>query len=115
MSDENTQLLTDLKSELSKLHKRTNLILPRIPLHCGVFGNEKTDKLSKEASKNESEQWLKVIYQRRQRTLPRRREDHVDELNRQEQDVIFRLRTKSCDQKIIRYLIEMIRKHYLKT
>ncbi|XP_076438275.1 uncharacterized protein LOC143277377 [Babylonia areolata] len=41
------QILTDIRQELNLLKQRTAVVLQWIPSHCGIGGNEETDRLSK--------------------------------------------------------------------
>ena len=50
---ERDQILQDIKKAHQTLSKKTTLVLQWIPSHCGVFGNEEADKLSKAGSKQE--------------------------------------------------------------
>ena len=46
-----SKLMGDLRKELAVLNYRTQLVIQWIPSHCGVYGNEEADKLSKQGSK----------------------------------------------------------------
>ena len=50
-SRDRSQLLENIRKELTILSSKTNLVLQWIPSHCGIYGNEEADRLSKKGSK----------------------------------------------------------------
>ena len=98
----------DLRKELAALNSRTQLVIQWIPSHCGVFGNEEADKLSKQGSKQtqtehpvsyaEAKTLLKNCFYKswkESRGVTTER-DGLNNLTRKQQVTIFRLRTGHC-------------------
>ena len=89
--------IPDLRSALRSIAHNT-IVLQWIPSHCGIGGNEKADTLAKEGAGKEQANTpvtyseVKTIIKnvRKPPTQPR---DDYHLLNRQEQAIIFRLRT----------------------
>ena len=73
------------------------MVLQWIPSHCGVSGNEKADKLAKQGAKDEqpdkpvtySEKRTMIKYSRKRQ----KQKDDYHLLDREQQVIIFRLRT----------------------
>ena len=95
-----------MKSEFNSLHHRTHLIIQRIPSHFWVLGNEKADRLSKEAG-TEEQQENQVTYHEIKTIIrnkissentdqSNKREDNISKLDREEQVMIFLPRTGHC-------------------
>ena len=106
-SGEETQTLNEIKSELTTLKQKTNLTLQWIPSHCGIQGNDKADELSKLGSKlnqdhnsisyQESKTIIKsTIKQNWKKENNIEANDSINQLNRKDQVLIFRLRTGHC-------------------
>ena len=90
--------LPELKEVLSIVQNKCRIILQWIPSHCGIAGNERADQLAKEGSNMQQpdvpisyHQKKSMIKAQRKPNLPSRDDYHL--LNRQEQVIIFRLRT----------------------
>ena len=103
-----SKLMGDLRKELAALNSRTQLVIQWIPSHCGVFGNEEADKLSKQGSKQtqtehpvsyaEAKTLLKNCFYKswkESRGVTTER-DGLNNLTRKQQVTIFRLRTGHC-------------------
>ena len=107
-SRDQSQLMEDIKRELTILSPKTNLVLQWIPAHCGVQGNEEADRLSREGSNStqedhpisyrEAKTLLKNCFNKswRERLGQRELRDELDLLPRRQQIIIFRLRTGHC-------------------
>ena len=78
-----------------------------IPSHCGVFGNEEADRLSKQGSNKEQPEHPLTYFETKtiiKSTINREwkdefknnQHDDIGKLNRAEQVIIFRLRTGHC-------------------
>ena len=106
-SGEESKIFTEIKKELKELNEKTNIVLQWIPAHCGIPGNEKADKLSKDGSK--SDQNCHSLSYKEAKTIIKstlnenwnkdhanRNNDEIGKLNRTEQVIIFRLRTGHC-------------------
>ena len=97
--------LNDLSQAIHKLSENHKVVIQWIPSHCGLYGNEKADALAKEASRSEqtdeatSYEEEKTLIKRKQQELWKRmhpnndKKDPYYQLTRQEQVIIFRLRT----------------------
>ena len=107
ITGERNQILRELNEELQKLKEKTELVLQWLPAHCGINGNEKADALSKEGSKMEqfehkmSYQEAKTIIKSKMKENWRKRHkiegnDEISSLSRNDQVIIFRLRTGHC-------------------
>ena len=107
-TNRNERLLTDIKTALHHLSRQSTVTLQWIPSHCGISGNEKADALSKAGSKMEQPSHL-VTYreaktiihnhysnQWKERNSPDSGGYTIHRLPRQEQTILFRLRTGHC-------------------
>ena len=102
------QIVSNIRQELSLLKNKTTVTLQWIPSHCGVWGNEEADRLSKMGSKLEqfahhmSYREAKTILWNNFRTDWQqlvdigKEEDRIHQLDRAAQVAIFRLRTEHC-------------------
>ena len=102
------KLIEDIRRALKELNLKTHLVLQWIPSHCGVQGNERADRLSKEGSKekqyehpvpySEAKTLLRNFFHNtwRERLGTTTGRDSLDLLTRREQVQIFRLRTGHC-------------------
>ena len=106
-SKSTNETIRKIKEELTNLQLRTKVILQWVPSHCGLSGNEKADRLSKEASKleqpensldyNEAKTMIKTKMSNRwKKAHETEKEDNLRQLSRYEQVTIFRLRTGHC-------------------
>ena len=107
-SKDRSQLMEDIRRELTTLSSKTNLVLQWLPSHCGVLGNEEADRLSKEGSKKvqddqpvsyaEAKTIIKTCHRKawKERLGVTAQKDNIDLLNRKQQVTIFRLRTGHC-------------------
>lgn len=104
-TDQQTQ---DIREALSGLSKQSTVSLQWVPSHCGIAGNEKADALSKEGSKMEQfshpvsyKEAKTIIHNRYQSKWKEKRGadkslDAIHLLQRQQQTILFRLRTGHC-------------------
>ena len=104
-SRDQSELLGQLRKELSALNSKTQLVVQWIPSHCGVEGNEEADKLSKQGSNQrqsenpvsyaEAKTLLKNCFYKswKERHGISTEKDGLNNLNRKQQVTIFRLRT----------------------
>ena len=107
MSSEENQILRDTNCELHSLQQKTSLTLQWIPSHCGIAGNEKADKLSKSGSTmnqesnpvnyKEAKTIIKSTFQENWKKHHNiENKDDLENLKRNDQVIIFRLRTGHC-------------------
>jgi len=105
-TDEGTRLLQE---NIRVLSQHSNVVLQWIPAHVGIPGNEAADRLAKEGSKlpqphppvsySEAKTLLKSSFRtdwQKRNGGYNHKQDHIHQLNRREQTVIFRLRTGHC-------------------
>jgi ribonuclease HI len=104
----NEHLIHDIKMELRDLQEKSTIALQWLPSHCGIFGNEKADSLSREGGKMEQISHQipyreaktiihnKYVSQWREKMDGDSRVDPVHQLQRYQQTIIFRLRTGHC-------------------
>ena len=101
LGKQNPEKLTlDIRHALRELGNRSSIDLQWIPAHCGISGNEQADGLSKRGSNMEqfnhivSYQEAKTIVKNKFNTSCSSSEtDAIHQLQRDEQVIIFRLRT----------------------
>ena len=87
-----------LDNDLSRISNKRKIVLQWIPSHCGIPGNERADELAKEGTRLEQPD-LPVSYHQKKMMVksirkpsgPTRDDYHL--LDRNEQVIIFRLRT----------------------
>ena len=107
-TEEESQIMRNIRHALEPHTKRTHLTLQWIPSHCGVSGNEQADRLSKAGSRQEqpshpvsykeARTMLKSQFKTewRQKHRVGAEEDAIWQLERAQQVIIFRLRTGHC-------------------
>ena len=100
--------LQDIKKTLHDLSRQSKITLQWISSHCGIVGNEKADALSKVGSKMEQyshsvtyREAKTIIHNRYQSQWKRRMGadsgvDEIHQLQRNQQTILFRLRTGHC-------------------
>ena len=103
------QSLEELKKYFNALSRKSTVVLQWIPAHSGITGNKKADELAKGGSKMAQTEtclsyweaktliqtWWKQNFTNRLAGY-RPQEDPLHRLSREEQTIIFRLRTGHC-------------------
>ena len=101
------QIERDTQRLLCDLSQGANIAVQWIPAHCGLAGNEEADRLAKHGSSLEqkstkiSYREAKTLIKREVRSCSKELKDHnpadaIHQLKRQQQVVVFRLRTGHC-------------------
>ena len=101
------QLERDTQRLLCDLTQQAQIVVQWIPAHCGLSGNEEADRLAKSGSRQEqtnppvSYKEAKTLIKRKMQTQFEEHHNHPSDdqmphLHRQQQTIIFRLRTGHC-------------------
>ena len=101
------QLERDTQRLLGSLSQHAQVAVQWIPAHCGLAGNEQADSLAKAGSRleqpkqaasyREAKTLVKRIYKQQfDQTHPRSSEEQMPQMQRQQETMIFRLRTGHC-------------------
>ena len=89
--------LPNLTKALQQVAATRRAVLPRIPAHCGISGNEQADILAKEGAREEQHannvSFSKKKTLIRALTMPRSQRDDYHLLSRKQQVILVRLRT----------------------
>jgi len=102
------KILQKIKTNIQALSSKSTVIMQWIPSHCGISGNEEADRLSKNGSKMEqtmpplsyveTKTIIRSHFQKRwqDKFNMNSNADNIKLLERQQQVIIFRLRTGHC-------------------